>query len=51
MQQPTFLNSSSSDKNAELQTLMDRYTAGQINTEQFIKEADKKLRMMQMEDY
>ena len=51
VQQPTFLNSSSSDKNAELQTLMDRYTAGQINTEQFIKEADKKLRMMQMEDY
>lgn len=51
VQQPTFLNSSSSDKNAELQTLIDRYTAGQINTEQFIKEADKKLRMMQMEDY
>lgn len=51
VQQPTFLNSSSSDKNAELQTLLDRYTAGQINTEQFIKEADKKLRMMQMEDY
>ena len=51
MQQPTFLDASSDSQSTELQTLMSRYTDGQISLEQFIRDADKKLRMMQMEDY
>ena len=35
----------------ELRTLIDRYLDGQIKLDQFIREADGKLRMMQMEDY
>lgn len=51
VQQPTFLDASSDSQSTELQTLMSRYTDGQISLEQFIRDADKKLRMMQMEDY
>lgn len=34
----------------ELDTVMRRYTDGQINLDQMIREVDNKLRMMQMED-
>ena len=47
----TFLNASSRESaNAELQTLIKRYKEGQIKIDQFIKEADNKLTMMEMED-
>lgn len=37
--------------NDVMQTLIKRYKDGQIKIDQFIREADNKLRMMQMEDY
>lgn len=48
---PTFLGGSSGNAAPELQTLMERYLAGQIKLDQFIRDADNKLMMMQMEDY
>lgn len=47
---PTFLNSTKENRNAELSTLISRYRAGQIKLDQFIREADQKLMMMEMED-
>lgn len=35
----------------DMESLVSRYTAGQISIDQFIRELDGKLRMMQMEDY
>lgn len=46
----TFLNSSSENANGELTTLIKRYLDKQIKLDQFIKEADQKLMMMEMED-
>lgn len=47
----TFLNASNEESaTAELNTLIKRYKDGQINIDQFIKEADRKLYMMEMED-
>ncbi len=48
--QPTFLNSTKENRNAEISTLISRYRAGQIKLDQFIREADQKLMMMEMED-
>lgn len=50
VRKPTFLRGADSE-NEELQTLIDRYLAGQLKTDQFIKAIDSKLQMMQMEDW
>lgn len=49
--QPTFVTGTEDNAAPELNTLMERYMAGQIKMEQFIKDADSKMMMMQMEDY
>ncbi|MBR1683996.1 MAG: hypothetical protein IJ708_02580 [Clostridia bacterium] len=48
--QRTFLTSTENDANTELSTLVGRLSAGQMTLDQFIREADGKLRMMQLED-
>lgn len=48
---PTFMDGSQDNAAPELNTLMERYLAGQIKLEQFIRDADNKMLMMQMEDY
>ena len=51
IRKPSFLTSnSSSDSNSELTNLVSRYRGGQITLDQFIREADNKMRMMRMED-
>ena len=48
---PTFTSStSSSNATSELNDLVSRYRDGQITLDQFIREADNKMRMMRMED-
>ena len=47
---PTLYNSEQGSGESELRTLMNRYRDGQINLEQFIREADQKLWMMRMEN-
>ncbi len=49
IQKPSFVTSSS-DSNSELTNLVSRYRGGQITLDQFIREADNKMRMMRMED-
>ena len=51
VKKPTFLSGTQDSVSPELRTLMDRYQAGQIKLEQFIRDADNKIMMMQMEDY
>ena len=51
VKRPTFRNGSKDNSAPELDTLIERYQAGQIKLEQFIRDADSKIRMMQMEDY
>lgn len=51
VKKPTFLGGTQDSVSPELRTLMDRYQAGQIKLEQFIRDADNKIMMMQMEDY
>ena len=51
IRKPSFVSSgSSSDSNSELRNLVTRYNGGQITLDQFIREADNKMRMMRMED-
>ncbi len=51
IQKPSFITSgSSSDSSSELTNLVNRYSGGQITLDQFIREADNKMRMMRMED-
>lgn len=47
---PTFLSGSEDGAAEELGTLIQRYMDGQIKLEQFIRDADNKLMMMQLED-
>lgn len=51
VKKPTFLSGTQESVSPELRTLMERYQAGQIKLEQFIRDADNKIMMMQMEDY
>lgn len=51
VKKPTFMVGSRDSASPELNTLMERYLAGQIKMEQFIRDADNKIMMMQMEDY
>ena len=51
VKRPTFRNGNKDNSAPELDTLIERYQAGQITMEQFIRDADSKIRMMQMEDY
>lgn len=48
VKRPTLMNK---DNSGELSTLMERYSQGQIKLDQFIKDMDGKVMMMQMEDY
>ncbi len=48
--QRTFLNSSENDTVSELNSLIARLESGQMTLDQFIHDADGKLRMMQLED-
>lgn len=48
--QPTFRAGTEDNSSPELDTLIERYLAGQINLEQFIKNADSKMMMMQLEN-
>ncbi len=51
VKKPTFISGNQDSVSPELHTLMERYLAGQIKLEQFIRDADNKILMMQMEDY
>lgn len=51
VKRPTFRNGNKDNSAPELDTLIERYQAGQMTMEQFIRDADSKIRMMQMEDY
>ncbi|MBQ8312765.1 MAG: hypothetical protein IJX84_06120 [Clostridia bacterium] len=51
VKKPTFMIGSRDSASPELNTLLERYRAGQIKLEQFIRDADNKIMMMQMEDY
>lgn len=48
--QPTFMSGTRDNASSELTTLMNRYREGQIGLDQFIREADNKMRMMRMEN-
>ncbi len=48
VKRPTLMNK---DNSGDLSTLMERYSQGQIKLDQFIKDMDGKVMMMQMEDY
>lgn len=48
--QPTFLYGTEENSSAELTTLMNRFREGQIGLDQFIREADNKMRMMRLEN-
>ena len=48
---PTFLTGNADDAMSELNTLIERYNAGQITLDQFIREADNKMFMIRMENY
>jgi ABC-type glycerol-3-phosphate transport system substrate-binding protein len=46
---PNLLGSNGRDETSEISTLIDRYVQRQISLDQFIKEADQKIRMILME--
>ncbi len=48
VKRPTLMNE---ERSGDLSTLMERYIQGQIKLDQFIKDMDGKVMMMQMEDY
>ena len=48
VKRPTLMNE---DRSGDLSMLMERYIQGQIKLDQFIKDMDGKVMMMQMEDY
>lgn len=51
IRKPDVIASGADSAAVDMDTLVSRYTAGQISIDQFIREIDGKLRMMQMEDY
>ena len=46
----TFLSGTKDNSATELNDLMDRFREGQISMDQFIREADNKMRMMRLEN-
>lgn len=50
IRRPTFFRGTQDNSSEELNTLMSRFREGQIGLDQFIHEADNKLRMMRLED-
>lgn len=49
--EPSILDRSDSEASGAFETLRERYAAGQMKLDQFIREMNSKIQMMQMEDY
>lgn len=49
--EPSILDRGDSEASGAFDTLRERYAAGQIKLDQFIREMNNKIQMMQMEDY